>query len=104
VLQPITGFRTSYMGGREVETHYGKPISYGIRRFEFDDYLLRRSGATFLLGTTLTHLERSGSDWIINNQFRSPMLVGAGCTFCPVARAGCRGQPGSDCGGSGVRI
>ena len=50
VLQPITGFRTSYMGGREVETCYGKPISYGIRRFEFDDYLLQRSGASFLLG------------------------------------------------------
>ena len=86
VLQPITGFRTSYMGGREVETHYGRPISYGIRRFEFDDYLLRRSGATFLLGAPLSRLERSGGDWIINNQFRSPMLVGAGGTFCPVAR------------------
>jgi flavin-dependent dehydrogenase len=84
-LQPITGFRTSYMGGREVETRYGKPISYGIRRFEFDDYLLKRSGATFFQGATLTRLERSRGEWIINNRFRSPMLVGAGGTFCPIA-------------------
>jgi geranylgeranyl reductase family protein len=86
LLQPITGFRTSHMGGREVETHFGKPVSYGIRRFEFDNYLLQRSGATLRLGQPLTSLERSGAGWIVNNQLRSPMLVGAGGTFCPVAR------------------
>ena len=36
VLQPIAGFRTSRIGGTEVETDYGRPISYGIRRCEFD--------------------------------------------------------------------
>src|SRR5260370_36070339 len=74
------------MGGCKVETRYGKPISSGIRRFEFDDYLLKRSGAIFFQGATLTRLERSRGEWIINNRFRSPMLVGAGGTFCPVAR------------------
>ena len=43
VLQPITGFRTSWMGGAEVETRYGATVSYGVRRYEFDDYLLKRS-------------------------------------------------------------
>lgn len=45
VLQNIHGFRTSRMGSREVETDYGRPISYGIRRCEFDDFLLKRCRA-----------------------------------------------------------
>ncbi|HLM99582.1 MAG TPA: NAD(P)/FAD-dependent oxidoreductase [Bryobacteraceae bacterium] len=86
VLQPITGFRVGSMGGRELETHYRAPVSYGIRRCEFDDYLLRRSGARLLLGRTFTRLERSRGEWIVNGEIRTPMLVGAGGTFCPVAR------------------
>jgi len=34
VLQPITAFRTGTMSGREVETDFGRAVSYGIRRFE----------------------------------------------------------------------
>jgi menaquinone-9 beta-reductase len=86
VLQPITGFRVTCMGGSELETHYGAPVSYGIRRCEFDDYLLKRSGARLLLGSPLTHLERARGEWIVNGEIRTPMLVGAGGTFCPVAR------------------
>jgi len=86
VLQPITGFRVGCMGGRELETHYGDPVSYGIRRCEFDDYLLRRSRARLLLGRPFTSLERSRGEWIVNGEIRTPMLVGAGGTFCPVAR------------------
>src|SRR5262249_2742540 len=41
-LQPITGFRTGLIGGRTVATHYGRAVSYGIRRCEFDHYLLAR--------------------------------------------------------------
>ena len=85
-VQPITGFRVSSMGGREVEVHYGNPVSYGIRRCEFDDFLLRRSRARLLLNTPLRHLERSRGEWVVNGQIRTPMLVGAGGTFCPVAR------------------
>jgi flavin-dependent dehydrogenase len=85
-LQPITGFRTGSMGGREVETTYGKPISYGIRRCEFDDYLLKRSGARLLCGTNLANLERSGEAWIVNGQIRARIIVGAGGHFCPIAR------------------
>ena len=86
VLQPIHGFRTSRMGGREVETDYGRPISYGIRRFEFDDFLLKRCGARVHQGVPLTTLERSGDQWIVNGQFKTRLVVGAGGHFCPVAR------------------
>jgi menaquinone-9 beta-reductase len=86
VLQPIHGFRISLMGGREMETDYGKPISYGIRRCEFDDFLLERCGARIRQGTPLTSLERSGEHWIVNGQFRTRLVVGAGGHFCPVAR------------------
>jgi len=85
-LQPITGFRTSYIGGPEVETHYGEPVSYGILRSEFDDYLLRRCGARLVPGESVTHLARSGEEWIVNNTTQCRTLVGAGGTFCPVAR------------------
>src|SRR5258708_3815172 len=44
VFQPITGFRTGMIGGRIVHSRYDRPVSFGIRRCEFDDYLLRRSG------------------------------------------------------------
>jgi len=86
VLQSITGFRVACMGGRELETHYNEPVSYGIRRCEFDDYLVKRSGARLLVGSPLTQLERSRGEWIVNGAIRTPMLVGAGGTFCPVAR------------------
>jgi geranylgeranyl reductase family protein len=86
LLQPITGFRTSCIGGRPVETRYETPVSYGIRRFEFDDYLIKRSGACLIQGENLTGLERTGDDWILNGWIKTRLLVGAGGTFCPVAR------------------
>jgi geranylgeranyl reductase family protein len=86
VLQNIQGFRTSRMGSREIETDYGRPISYGIRRCEFDDFLLKRCGARIHEGVALTRLEQSGDDWIVNGQFKARLMIGAGGHFCPVAR------------------
>ncbi len=86
VFQPLTGFRTSRMGGPELETDYGKPISYGIRRVEFDEFLLARCGGRLLQGTALKTLERSGDHWIANGLIKTPLVVGAGGHFCPVAR------------------
>ncbi|HVA94724.1 MAG TPA: NAD(P)/FAD-dependent oxidoreductase [Candidatus Dormibacteraeota bacterium] len=86
VLQSITGFRTSCMGHREVETAYAEPISYGIRRCEFDDYLLRRSGARVCEGTALARLERFSDHWVVNGRIKAKVIVGAGGHFCPVAR------------------
>jgi flavin-dependent dehydrogenase len=91
-LQPISGFRTGVVGGREVETTYPRPVSYGILRAEFDAYLLRRSGATVQEGAPLRDLRREGTEWVVNGELRAPMLVGAGGHFCPVARTlGARG-------------
>ena len=86
VFQPLTGFRTSRMGGSEVATDYGKPISYGIRRVEFDEFLLTRCGARILQGMSLKTLERSCDHWIVNSQIKTRLVVGAAGHFCPVAR------------------
>jgi geranylgeranyl reductase family protein len=87
VCQPITGFRTGMIGGEEVGTEYGRTVSYGIRRCEFDHFLLERSGAPCRFGETVNDVRRDGSGWIVNDAIRAEVLVGAGGHFCPVARA-----------------
>lgn len=86
VLQPITRFLTGLINGREIETDYDQIVSYGIRRCEFDDYLLRRSDAHLVMGESFKSIRRDGSDWVINDRFRAPIVVGAGGHFCPIAR------------------
>lgn len=86
VLQPLTGFRTCRIGGPEVRTDYGRPVSYGIRRCEFDAYLLARSGARVQQNTPLKQVERAGEHWIVNGAIKARVLIGAGGHFCPVAR------------------
>jgi flavin-dependent dehydrogenase len=86
VMQPISRFITGLIGGREVETNYDRPVSYGIRRCEFDDYLLRRANARLRLGETFRSLRVEGADWILNDEIRAPIVIGAGGHFCPVAR------------------
>lgn len=86
-LQEITAFRTGIIGGdAEVEIAYGEPVSFGIRRSEFDEYLLRRSGARLRLGTPVSRIRRDGERWVINERITAGTLVGAGGHFCPVAR------------------
>lgn len=85
-MQEIRGFRVSSMGAHEVGIPCNRVISYGIRRCEFDEYLLRRSGAEIGEGSPITRIERSGGHWIINGAIKTKMLVGAGGHFCPVAR------------------
>jgi flavin-dependent dehydrogenase len=60
-------------------------VSYGIRRREFDDYLLRRSGARLMAPAALTSLRRDGG-WVVNDGIRARLVVGAGGHFCPVAK------------------
>ena len=87
-LQPISGFRVSQLGKKQVETHYqDNPVSYGIRRREFDDYLLQRSGAELLLGQAFKKLQRQDHTWVVNDDIKASLVVGAGGHFCPVARA-----------------
>jgi flavin-dependent dehydrogenase len=86
VLQPISRFRVSCMGQREVEIGFSGPVSFGIRRCEFDGFLLRRSGAALRLGIPVTRIEKTSRGWLVNGEIETRMLVGAGGHFCPVAR------------------
>jgi menaquinone-9 beta-reductase len=86
-LQPLTGFRISMMGRPEAEVRYDEPVSYGIRRCEFDHYLLVRSGAQLFLGEACDDMRRDGDgNWVVNGHIRAPLVIGAGGHFCPVAR------------------
>lgn len=86
-LQPIYGFRVSQLGKREVETRYtDQPVSYSIRRCEFDEFLMQRSGATLLLGEKFSAMVKTESGWRVNDKYDAKLVIGAGGHFCPVAR------------------
>jgi flavin-dependent dehydrogenase len=85
-IQDITGFRTCVLGEPLIDTTYPRTISYAIRRFEFDNFLLERSGAHVLANTPLTSLDRRGDTWIANGAVTARVVIGAGGHFCPVAR------------------
>ena len=86
-FQAITGFRAGLIGrASDTEVRYDHAVSFGIRRCEFDHYLLERSGARLELGAEISGLRHDGRAWIVNDRFTAPMLVGAGGHFCPVAR------------------
>jgi menaquinone-9 beta-reductase len=87
ILQPITGFRIGLMKQPMIESAPSEcTISYGIRRCEFDDYLLQRCGATVETGVATKTIRREQGRWILNNAYSADLLVGAGGHFCPVAR------------------
>lgn len=85
-LQAISAFRTSRIGNPAIHTRYPNTVSYGIRRCEFDDYLLRRCGARLRLNEKLASIERQGDHWLVNGTLRTPLIIGAGGHYCPVAR------------------
>lgn len=88
VLQPIYGFRTGQIGQQQVQSDFrGEPASYGIRRVEFDHYLLQRCGAELILGQAFKSMQREAGGWLVNETIRARLVVGAGGHFCPVARA-----------------
>jgi geranylgeranyl reductase family protein len=88
VLQPINGFRISRLGQKQVQSHYpGEPVSYGIRRFEFDHYLLQRCEAGLLTSRPFKQMERINDGWCVNAEIDARLVIGAGGHFCPVARA-----------------
>lgn len=86
VLQEIRRFRTGVLGRPLIETAYSKPVSYAIRRYEFDHFLLTRAGARVLERTPLVSLQRHGDMWAVNGELAAPVVIGAGGHFCPVAR------------------
>jgi flavin-dependent dehydrogenase len=85
-LEEITGFRTGIIGRPLRDTPYSRVVSYAIRRCEFDDFLLRRSGARVLDATPIATLRRTTDVWVVNESIETPVVIGAGGHFCPVAR------------------
>ena len=62
-----------------------RTIQHSIRRYEFDDWLLRRSGAR-VVTHKVKRIEKHGEGFIIDDRFECDYLVGAGGTSCPVYR------------------
>jgi geranylgeranyl reductase family protein len=85
-LQEIRAFRTGVIGGRMVHTRYGGVVSYAIRRYEFDAFLLRRAGVRVAEDTSITSFERHGERWLVNGEIDAAVVIGAAGHFCPVAR------------------
>lgn len=61
-------------------------VQHSIRRFEFDAWLLDRSGAEFLQHN-VRDIRADGSCYEVDGLFRCRYLVGAGGTACPVRRS-----------------
>jgi len=88
ILQKISGFKIGQLGQKQVESSYsGKPVSYGIRRIEFDDYLLKRCGAELILEEAFKKMEKNSEGWLVNEKYQAKLVIGAGGHYCPVARA-----------------
>ncbi|MDX1757943.1 MAG: NAD(P)/FAD-dependent oxidoreductase [Marinobacter sp.] len=85
-LQPIRRFRIGLMGQPPVENDHGEVVSYGIRRCEFDHFLLNRTLVDKALGVGIKSIERRGANWVLNDTWETPLVVGAGGHFCPIAR------------------
>jgi geranylgeranyl reductase family protein len=86
VLQPITSF-VAGLGTRSARAvSYDRIVSYGIRRCEFDNYLLQRAGARLQLGEAWESMERRDGRWLVNGHISAALVIGAGGHFCPVAR------------------
>ncbi|RMH48610.1 MAG: NAD(P)/FAD-dependent oxidoreductase [Alphaproteobacteria bacterium] len=86
LLQPIRRFRVGLMHGPMYEFDYAECVSYGIRRCEFDAWLLKQADVTVSTPEKVGQVERIGAQWRINGRFTAPVVVGAGGHFCPIAR------------------
>lgn len=62
-----------------------KSVQHSIRRFEFDEWLLKRSGAE-VIQHTVRDIRREDDGYVVDNAFRAKYLIGAGGTRCPVYR------------------
>ena len=60
-------------------------VQHSIRRFEFDAWLLARSGAE-VIEHNVRSIEPDGDQYVIDEAYRCRYLIGAGGTRCPVYR------------------
>lgn len=91
-IQPFAD-ATIELDGEVLETRWPQPVSYGIVRREFDEFLLRRAeraGATVREGVRVTGVRHEGGAVVVetsDGSLRAPLVIGAGGHNCPVARA-----------------
>jgi len=83
----LSGYPNIQMNANYV-TSFGIDIklnkkSHAIRRYEFDDWLLRRSGVDVYHHKVHNINKRDGC-YIIDNEYQCKYLVGAGGSHCPV--------------------
>jgi flavin-dependent dehydrogenase len=60
-------------------------VQHSIRRFEFDEWLLERSGAP-VEQHNVRNIRREAGVYVIDDTYRCRWLIGAGGTRCPVYR------------------
>lgn len=88
----IAAYPHRFLSFDEIQVHlYGltaklRSPQHSIRRYEFDDWLLQRSGAPFI-EHEVRRIGRSGERFVIDDRFECHYLVGAGGTSCPVYRS-----------------
>ncbi|KPK39802.1 MAG: geranylgeranyl reductase [Gammaproteobacteria bacterium SG8_47] len=62
-----------------------RTLQHSIRRYEFDDWLLKRAGVP-IHTHDVRRIRRDNDHYIIDDRYRCKYLVGAGGTRCPVYR------------------
>ncbi len=93
-LQRITGFLLWDRKGRAHVIDYGKTVSYGIIRTEFDDFLLKRAinayGLKVHFGTYVRSIHQKQDRVTVTTSrgtIEARVVIGAGGHFCPVSKA-----------------
>ena len=87
----ISAYPHSFMTFPHIEAHWWRTqvkfpcVQHSIRRWEFDQYLLERSGAP-VHQHYVKHIDQENGAYVIDNKFRCRYLVGAAGTKCPVYR------------------
>jgi len=81
---PMLTFRrlNFHLYGRKIPV---RTLQYSIRRFEFDNWLIQRSGVE-VIEHNVRQIRKRGRHYIIDGRYRCEFLVGAGGTTCCVYR------------------
>jgi flavin-dependent dehydrogenase len=87
----IGAYPHSFMTFEHIDAHWWRThvefpcVQHSIRRWEFDQYLLERSGAP-VHQHYVKHIHQESGAYVIDNKFRCRYLIGAAGTKCPVYR------------------
>ena len=85
VLEPISMFTVWDRKQKAHEVAFGKTVSYGVVRKEFDAFLLKRSGVKTIENLTVRRINYFPDHVEVNGTLAAKMIVGAGGHFCPVS-------------------